>query len=192
MACQTIGDRQFGIIPSTKVTEIVKAFSNYVPNREPPHAPIHALDKAYAKLRETVPAVENTLHPQIKGGLVVDLHASRVIRPRNGSEKRAREDGSVASTEAAQKKGKSGKVSQTSSAQPTSQSGKATSQSKTQQKRARSSSKGRPGNQKGKTDSKSGTQGEKGKKDNNNPPRGGGRGRRPPRSNVGQGRFYRW
>ena len=162
-----------------------------MPNREPQHAPIHALDKAYARLRETVPAVENTLHPQLKAGLRVFLHAARQVRPRAGSEKRAR-DGSVGSTEAAPKKGKTGKVSQSSSAQPTSQSGKATSQSKSQQKRARSSSKGRPGNQKGKSDPKGGSQGGKGKKDDNPPSRGGGGGRRPPRSRVGQSRYFKW
>jgi len=182
-----------GAIPSTPVTEIAKAFSNYVPGREPQHAPMHALDKAYAKLRETVPAVENTLHPQLQAGLKVFLHAARQVRPRAGSEKRAR-DGSVGSTETAPKKGKTGQVSQSSSAQPTSQSGKATSQSKSQQKRARSSSKGRSGTQKGKTDSKGGSQGEKSKKDNKKDPpsKGGGGGRRPPRSGVGQSRYFKW
>ena len=174
-------------IPSTKVADITKAFKNYQRGREPQHAPMHALDLAFAKLRETVPAIEQTLVPEIKGALVVDLHAARVVPARSSSEKRQRE-ASVGSSEAAPKKGKPGRdgYDRSPPAQST-KSSKADPSSKSQstKSRSRSRSKGRT-SQRGGSSNRGGSQ--KGKGSGSS---GGERGRRPPRSRVGQGRFYK-
>ena len=170
-----------GTIPSTKVPDITKAYKNYAPGKEPQHAPIHTLDLAYAKLRETVPAIEETLHPRIKGALVVDLHEARVIPPRSSSEKRSR-DPSAGSTETAHKKGKSGNGVQTSQ---TASRGK----SQPPRGRARSSSKGRQTPQRGKPAPRGGAQGGQGRQGQQSSSSGGERGRRPTRTRVGQGRF---
>ena len=175
-------------IPSVKVHDITKAYKNYVRGKEPQYAPLHALDLAFVKLRESVPEVETTLVPQIKGGLVVDLHKVRVVPKRSASEKRQR-DPSVGSTETATKKGKaSDGSSQPSKAQSTKSSGGNASRSKSQppKGRARSSSKGRSGAQQGKTSQKGGAQGQQGQKGQQT------KQQRPSRSRVGgQGRFYK-
>ena len=120
-----------GAIPSIRVNTILKAYQNFDASKEHLHAPIHALDRVYAQLRESVPAVNETLHPQIKGALIVDIHEPRYIPPRSGSEKRVR-DSSVGSSETAKKKGKTGTTSQGNTP-------------KTSQSRGRSTSRGRSG-----------------------------------------------
>ena len=173
-------------IPSIKVNSILKAYQNFDASKEHLHAPIHALDRVYAQLRESVPAVNETLHPQIKGALVVDIHEARVIPPRSGSEKRVR-DSSVGSSEAAKKKGKAGNQSQ-----PNTQ--------KTSQSRGRSASRGRSGTSRPGGSGGGGKTKDQGKRSDpssgydRTPPQSssgtGSRGRSS-RSRVGQSRFLR-